>query len=138
MNILAASKMQVPLHGNFELRPLGVAMWNAVSVTRALSIHIYKNTTCWPATDYDVTVIRFRVQGRRTRKSGVTSHKRVFNQNQNKTENVNNAGVVSSSGTRLFVFLGAAHSLTAVLTIALSPFPPGLRAFSILSDNHWN
>ncbi len=84
------------------------------------------------------SVIRFRVQGRRTRKSGVTSHKRVFNQNQNKTENVNNAGVVSSSGTRLFVFLGAAHSLTAVLTIALSPFPPGLRAFSILSDNHWN
>ncbi len=86
----------------------------------------------------NIFVIRFRVQGRRTRKSGVTSHKRVFNQNQNKTENVNNAGVVSSSGTRLFVFLGAAHSLTAVLTIALSPFPPGLRAFSILSDNHWN
>ncbi len=24
----------VPLHGNFELRPLGVAMGNALSVTR--------------------------------------------------------------------------------------------------------
>ncbi len=27
--------MNVPLHGNFELRPLGVAMGNAVSVTCA-------------------------------------------------------------------------------------------------------
>ncbi len=30
----------VPLHGNFELRPLGVAMGNAVSMTRVWSIHI--------------------------------------------------------------------------------------------------
>ncbi len=87
---------------------------------------------------YKLTVIRFRVQGRRTRKSGVTSHKRVLIKNKLKQKNVNNAGAVSSSETLLFVFLGAALSLTAVLTIALSPFPPGLRAFSILSDNHWN
>ncbi len=33
-------KTAVPLHGNFELRPLGVAMGNAISVTRVWSIHI--------------------------------------------------------------------------------------------------
>ncbi len=33
-------KTAVPLHGNFELRPLGVAMGNAISVTCVWSIHI--------------------------------------------------------------------------------------------------
>ncbi len=41
----------VPFRGNFKLRPLGVAMGNAVSWLK----HTYKNTTCWPATAYDVT-----------------------------------------------------------------------------------
>ncbi len=31
--------LKVPLRGNFELRPLGVAMGNIVSVTRVWSIH---------------------------------------------------------------------------------------------------
>ncbi len=31
--------VDVPLHGNFELRPQGVAMGNAVSMTRVWSIH---------------------------------------------------------------------------------------------------
>ncbi len=46
--------MCVPLHGNFELRHLGVAMGNAVSVTRVWR-YICKNTNCWPATAHDVT-----------------------------------------------------------------------------------
>ncbi len=44
----------VPLHGNFELRLLGVATGNALSVTRVWR-YICKNTTCWPATAHDVT-----------------------------------------------------------------------------------
>ncbi len=31
---ISEKKNSVPLHGNFELRPLGVAMGNALSVTR--------------------------------------------------------------------------------------------------------
>ncbi len=34
--------------------PRGGYGGNAVSVTRAWSIYIYKNTSCWPATAYDV------------------------------------------------------------------------------------
>ncbi len=34
-----ASRTMIPLHGNFELRPLGVTMGNAVSVTHVWSIH---------------------------------------------------------------------------------------------------
>ncbi len=37
-----------------ELRPLGVATGNALSVTRVWR-YICKNTTCWPATAHDVT-----------------------------------------------------------------------------------
>ncbi len=37
-----------------ELRPLGVATGNALSVTRVWR-YIRKNTTCWPATAHDVT-----------------------------------------------------------------------------------
>ncbi len=46
--------LQVPLHGNFELRPLGVATGNAFSVTRVWR-YICKNTIRWPATTHDVT-----------------------------------------------------------------------------------
>ncbi len=35
----AACEIALPFRGNFELRPLGVAMGNAVSVTRVWSIH---------------------------------------------------------------------------------------------------
>ncbi len=45
---------EVPLHGNFELRPLGVDLGNAVSGTRVWR-YICKNTNCWPATAHDVT-----------------------------------------------------------------------------------
>ncbi len=44
----------VPWVGNETLRPLGVAMGNAFSVTRVWR-YICKNTTCWPATAHDVT-----------------------------------------------------------------------------------
>ncbi len=37
-----------------ELRPLGVATGNALSVTRSEDTY-EKNTTCWPATAHDVT-----------------------------------------------------------------------------------
>ncbi len=41
-------------NGELELRPLGVATGNALSVTRVWR-YICKNTTCWPATAHDVT-----------------------------------------------------------------------------------
>ncbi len=44
----------VPRVGNETLRPLGVAMGNAVSMTRVWR-YICKNTNCWPATAHDVT-----------------------------------------------------------------------------------
>ncbi len=44
----------VPRMGNETLRPLGVAMGNALSVTRVWR-YICKNNTCWPATAHDVT-----------------------------------------------------------------------------------
>ncbi len=44
----------VPRMGNETLRPIGVAMGNALSVTRVWR-YICKNTTCWPATAHDVT-----------------------------------------------------------------------------------
>ncbi len=44
----------VPRVGNETLRPLGIAMGNAFSVTRVWR-YICKNTTCWPATAHDVT-----------------------------------------------------------------------------------
>ncbi len=45
---VTVSVTDVPLHGNFELRPLGVAMGNAFSVTRVWR-YICKNTIRWPA-----------------------------------------------------------------------------------------
>ncbi len=44
----------VPRVGNETLRPLGVAMGNALSVTRVWR-YICKNTIRWPATAHDVT-----------------------------------------------------------------------------------
>ncbi len=44
----------IPFHGNFELCPLGVAMGERRQRDSCLK-HTYKNTTCWPATAYDVT-----------------------------------------------------------------------------------
>ncbi len=41
---------------------------------------------------FGTSVARFRDQGRRTRKSGVTSHKSLFNQTNRKSQNVNKAG----------------------------------------------
>ncbi len=48
----------VPRVGNETLRPLGVAMGNAVSVTRVCKAYIYKNSTCWPATLFESEVFQ--------------------------------------------------------------------------------
>ncbi len=51
---MTMNETHFPLHGNFELRPLGATMGNASSVTRAWR-NIWKNTIRWPATAHDVT-----------------------------------------------------------------------------------
>ncbi len=63
----------VPFRGNFELRPLGVATGERRQRDPCLK-HTYKNTTCWPATAYDVTTgANHSIKGRRENTSSSSS-----------------------------------------------------------------
>ncbi len=62
LSLATLLKTAVPLHGNFKLHPLWVAMGNAFSVTRVWR-YICKNTTCWPATAHDVTTGATTIKG---------------------------------------------------------------------------
>ncbi len=59
--------------GNETLRPLGVAMGERRQRDPCLK-HTYKNTTCWPATAYDVTTgANHSIKGRRENTSSTSS-----------------------------------------------------------------
>ncbi len=96
--------------------------------------HYYK----YIKTSFLIGVARFRDQGRRTRKSGVTSHKSLFNQTNRKSQNVNKAGCLFFVGSGLSLLRCFSLSCMRARDRPLSSFSLGLRAFSSLSDNHWN
>ncbi len=83
------------------------------------------------------SVARFGVQGRRMRKSGVTSHKSAFN-NKNKAQN-------KRKYCRCALFFSGAFFFGSSCGLSLSqrarycspPLPAG-GALLCLSDNHWN
>ncbi len=95
-----------------------------------------QNKTKQNKTEKD-TVARFGVQGRRTRKSGVTSHKSAFN-NKNKAQNKRKYCRCALFFSGAF-FFGSSCGLSLYQRARYCPPPlPTGGALLCLSDNHWN